>query len=255
MRILIIEDEPHNAGILSEIILQLKPNAIILEILESINQAVRYLSNKDNTYPDLIFTDIHLADGLSFEIFSKTKIRCPIIFCTAYDQYTLQAFKTNGIEYILKPIKEEDIKKAFAKYDTLKEFLIPTNDIVNLLKQSFSHKEGYKTSILAHHKENFIPISVNKIVFFLVENEILYIHTLDNQRYPVFKTMSQIEPSVDPFLFFRINRQVLLNRNFIKEIQPYFNRKVIIKTTVSIKEQLIVSRLKVTEFMNWIEQS
>jgi DNA-binding LytR/AlgR family response regulator len=254
MKILIIEDEPHNAEVLNEIIVQVKPGAIILEVLESIDQAVKYLSNQNIT-PDLIFSDIQLADGLSFEIFSKIKVKCPIIFCTAYDQYTLQAFKTNGIEYILKPIKEEDIEAAFIKYETLKESLKPDTNIVTLLKQAFSPKESYKTSILVHYKESFIPIAVNKIAFFAVENEILYIQTFDNQRYPIFKTMSEIEFSVDSSIFFKINRQVLLNKNAIKEVQPYFNRKVIIKTDVKIKEQLIVSRLKVTEFMNWIEQS
>jgi two-component system, LytTR family, response regulator LytT len=255
MKILIIEDEPHSAEILREIILEMNPSAIVPETIESIEQAIKYFSNQNNNNPDLIFADIHLADGLSFEIFSQIRIKCPIIFCTAYDQYTLQAFKTNGIEYILKPIKEEDIKKAFTKYDTLKESLIPENEIVNLLKQSFSQKENYKTTILVHFKENFIPIAYNNIVLFGVENETLYIHTFNNQRYPVSKTMAEIEPTIDPSLFFRINRQVLLNRNSIKEIQPYFNRKVIIKTNVSIKEQLIVSRLKVSDFMKWMEQS
>lgn len=254
MKILIIEDEPHNAQILSEIIVQLKPNSVILEILESIEQAVKYLSNQKDT-PDLIFADIQLADGLSFEIFSKIKITCPIVFCTAYDQYALQAFKTNGIEYMLKPVKEEDVRAAFVKYETLKESLKPDNEIVNLLKKTFSPKESYKTSILVHYKESFVPVFIHKIALFVVENEMLYIQTFDNQRYPVFKTMSEIESSIDPSLFFRINRQVLLNKNAVKEIQPYFNRKVIIKTDLSIQEQLIVSRLKVTEFLSWIEQA
>jgi len=254
MKVLIIEDEPHNAQTLSEIIVQVRPGSIILELLESIEQAVKYLTNPNNK-PDLIFADIQLADGLSFEIFSKIKIKCPVIFCTAFDQYTLQAFKTNGIEYILKPVKEEDVEAAFIKYETLKESLKPDNEIVNLLKQAFNQKESFKTSILVHYKESFIPVAVNRIAFFVVENEILYIQTFDNQRYSVFKSMSEIESSVDPSQFFRSNRQVLLNKNAIKEIQPYFNRKVIIKTDVRTKEQLIVSRLKVTEFMNWIEQS
>jgi len=254
MKVLIIEDEPHNALTLSEIIVQVRPGSIILEILESIEQAVKYLTNPNNK-PDLIFADIQLADGLSFEIFSKIKIKCPVIFCTAFDQYTLQAFKTNGIEYILKPVKEEDINAAFNKYETLKESLNPDTEIVNLLKQAFNQKERFKTSILVHYKESFIPIAINKIAFFVVENEILYIQTFDNQRYPVFKSITEIESNVDPSVFFRINRQVLLNKNAIKEVQPYFNRKVIIKTDVRTNEQLIVSRLKVTEFMNWIEQS
>jgi two-component system, LytTR family, response regulator LytT len=254
MKILIIEDEPHNAETLSEIITHIRPESLILEILESIEQAVTYLANPTNK-PDLIFADIQLADGLSFEIFSKINIKSPIIFCTAYDQYTLQAFKTNGIEYILKPVKEEDVEAAFIKYNTLKESIKSEHEIVTLLKQAFNQKDRYKTSILVHYKESFIPISVNNIAFFLVENEILFIQTFENQRYPVFKTMTEIETYVDPSLFYRINRQVLLNRNAIKEVQPFFNRKVIIKTDVRIKEQLIVSRLKVTEFMNWLEQS
>lgn len=254
MKVLILEDEPHNAQILSEIIVQLKPTAIILDILESIAQAVNFLSGQNHT-PDLIFADIQLADGLSFEIFSKIKIKCPIIFCTAYDQYMLQAFKTNGIAYILKPVKEEDIKAAIIKFDTLKESLRPDAEIINLFKQRISQKENYKTSILVHYKESFIPVAVHKIALFVVENEMLYIQTFDHQRYAVFKPMSDIESSIDPSLFFRINRQVLLNKNAIKEIQPFFNRKVIVKTDVRIKEQLIVSRLKVTEFMSWIEQS
>jgi two-component system, LytTR family, response regulator LytT len=254
MKVLILEDEPHNARILSEIIVQVKPNAIMLDMLESIDQAIKYLSDQNNT-PDLIFADIQLADGLIFEIFSKIKIKCPIIFCTAYDQYMLQAFKTNGIAYILKPVKEEDIRAAFIKYDTLKESLNPGTEIIHLLKQTLGQKDSYKTSILVHYKDSFIPIAVDKIACFVVENEMLYIQTFEHQRYAVFKSMSEIESSLDPSLFFRINRQVLLNKNAIKEIQPFFNRKVIIKTDLKVKEQLIVSRLKVTEFMNWIEQS
>jgi two-component system response regulator LytT len=254
MNILIIEDEPHTAQILSEIIVQVRPDSIILETLESIEQSVKYLSN-DKNLPDLIFSDIQLADGLSFEIFSKVQLKCPIIFCTAFDQYTLQAFKTNGIEYVLKPVKEEDVELAFTKYETLKESLKPDTEIVNLLKNTFQKKENYKSSILVHVKESFIPIEVSKIAFFIVDTEILYIHTFDNKRYPVFKSMSEIEASLDPTIFFRINRQVLLNKKAIKEIQPYFKRKVIVKTDLKIEEQLIVSRLKVTEFMNWIEQS
>ncbi|WP_347839948.1 LytTR family DNA-binding domain-containing protein [uncultured Draconibacterium sp.] len=254
MNILIIEDEPHTAQILSEIIVQVRPDSIILDTLESIEQSVKYLSN-DKNLPDLIFSDIQLADGLSFEIFSKVQLKCPIIFCTAFDQYTLQAFKTNGIEYVLKPVKEEDVELAFTKYETLKESLKPDIEIVTLLKNTFQKKENNKSSILVHVKESFIPIEVSKIAFFIVDTEILYIHTFDNKRYPVFKSMSEIEASIDHSLFFRINRQVLLNKKTIKEVRPYFNRKVIIKTDLKIEEQLIVSRLKVTEFMNWIEQS
>jgi DNA-binding LytR/AlgR family response regulator len=254
MKVLIIEDEPHTAQTLSEIIQQIRPNSIILGMLDSIERSVNYLS-KDSNLPDLVFADIQLSDGLSFEIFSKIQVKCPIIFCTAFDQYTLQAFKTNGIEYILKPVKEEDVELAFIKYETLKESLKPDSEVLNLLNSKFHLKKSYKSSILVHFRERFIPIEVNKIAFFVVDAEVLYIQTFDNQRYPVFKSMSEVEASIDPSLFYRINRQVLLNKKAIKEVEPYFKRKVIVKTDLNIKEKLIVSRLKVTEFMNWIEQS
>jgi two-component system response regulator LytT len=228
MNILIIEDEPHTAQILSEIIVQVRPDSIILETLESIEQSVKYLSN-DKNLPDLIFSDIQLADGLSFEIFSKVQLKCPIIFCTAFDQYTLQAFKTNGIEYVLKPVKEEDVEIAFTKYETLKESLKPDTEIVNLLKSTFQKKENYKSSILVHVKESFIPIEVSKIAFFIVDTEILYIHTFDNKRYPVFKSMSEIEASLDPSIFFRINRQVLLNKKPLKRCNLILSEKLSLK--------------------------
>jgi two-component system response regulator LytT len=225
MNILIIEDEPHTAQILSEIIVQVRPDSIILETLESIEQSVKYLSN-DKNLPDLIFSDIQLADGLSFEIFSKVQLKCPIIFCTAFDQYTLQAFKTNGIEYVLKPVKEEDVEIAFTKYETLKESLKPDTEIVNLLKSTFQKKENYKSSILVHVKESFIPIEVSKIAFFIVDTEILYIHTFDNKRYPVFKSMSEIEASLDPTIFFRINRQVLLKKKPLRKFNLTLSEKL-----------------------------
>lgn len=254
MKVLIIEDEPHNAQILGEIIVQLKPGSVILDVLESIKQSVQYLSDQNNK-PDIIFADIQLADGLSFEIFSTINVRCPIVFCTAYDQYMLQAFKTNGIEYILKPVKEEDIKAAFIKYDTLKESLKVEPDAMDRAVQSHRSKVTYKTSILVHYKESLIPVSVFDIAIFFVDFEVLYIQTFDNRRYAVFKSMSEMESQIDSSLFFRINRQVLLNRNAIKEVQPYFNRKVIVKTDVQVKVQLIVSRLKVVEFRQWMEQT
>lgn len=253
MRILIIEDEPKTADVLKDIITVVQPGTEILAILDSIQKSVDFLSIPENI-PDLIFMDIQLADGLSFEIFSRVQFKCPVIFCTAYDQYTLQAFKTNGIEYILKPIKEEDIKAAFLKFENLKQSIKPESEILNVLKNALGQSKSYKTTILVRFKDGYVPILVSNIALFYVDTEIIYAHTLDNQKYAVFKPINDIEEELNPSQFFRINRQVLLNRAAITEIQPYFNRKVIIKTHLKINEQLIVSRLKVTDFMNWIEK-
>ncbi|HAN18370.1 MAG TPA: DNA-binding response regulator [Bacteroidales bacterium] len=252
MKILIIEDEPKTAGVLKDIIIQVQPNTEIMTILGSIQKSVDYLSDSRNL-PDLIFMDIQLADGLSFEIFSRVQVKCPVIFCTAYDQYSLQAFKTNGIEYILKPIKEEDVKAAFTKFENLKQSINPESEILDILKSALEHKKSFKTAILVRFKESYIPILISNIALFLVDTEIVYAYTFDNQKHAVFKPIMDIENEINPSQFFRINRQVLINRAAINEIQPYFNRKVVVKTKLKLDEQLIVSRLKVTEFMNWIE--
>ena len=253
MKILLIEDERQIAEVLKDIILKIKPESDIIGIVDSIDKSVQFLSVEENK-PDLIFMDIQLADGLSFEIFSRVTINCPIIFCTAYDQYTLQAFKANGIEYILKPIKEDDIRSAFGKMEKLKEAFHSDNDILNVLKNAFHEHKNFRKSILVQSKECYIPISIENIALFFLTNDIVYAHCSDNKRYSIFKTMEEIEVNLDPEQFYRINRQIILNRKSIKEIQPYINRKLIVKTSVQTSEQLIVSRLKVTSFLKWIEQ-
>lgn len=254
MRILIIEDEPKTAEVLKDIIQQVQPKSEIIAILESIHNSVSFLSVPANL-PELIFMDIQLADGLSFEIFSRVKVKCPVIFCTAYDQYTMQAFKTNGIEYLLKPIKEEDVISAFIKYENLKQAINPESDLLSILKNTLENRKSFKTTILVRYKEGHIPIPVSEIALFYLDTDVVYAFTFDNQKYAVFKPINEIESDLDDAQFFRINRQMLLNRTAITEIQPYFNRKVIVKTALKVTEQLIVSRLKVTDFIHWIENS
>ena len=253
MNILIIEDEPQTANVLVDIIRQVQPQSRILGILESIEQSVRYFSG-ECTSPDLIFMDIQLADGLCFEIFTRVHINSPVVFCTAYDQYTLQAFKTNGVDYILKPVKEEDVKMTFAKIDRLKYAFRPELDILSLLNSALNEKKKFKASILVRFRESYIPVTITNIAVFKLENEILFACTFDNSKYPVFKTITEIESEIDPDRFYRINRQIIINRTAIKEIQPYFNRKVVIKPNITFDEQLIVSRLKVSDFLHWVEQ-
>ena len=253
MKILVIEDEIQIAEVLIDILKKIRPEVVICGIVDSIEKSVRFLSVKQNA-PDLIFMDIQLADGLSFEIFSRIDVNCPVIFCTAYDQYTLQAFKSNGIEYILKPIREEDICTAFDKLEKLKLSFNSDSNILSLIKDAFSGQKTYRTSILVQYKGSYIPIAVESIAFFFVSNEIVYAHCFDNRKYSVFKAMEEIESTLNPKQFYRISRQNLVNRASIKEIQSYVNRKVVIKTDLQSTEQLIVSRLKVPTFLKWIEQ-
>ena len=252
MKILIVEDEPQTADLLAELIKELKPEALLVGITDSIDQTVRFLqSNK----ADVIFMDIQLADGLCFEIFSRVDVECPVVFCTAYDQYTLQAFKSNGVEYILKPVREEDVRAAFAKLDKLASAFRADLQVIQTIQQLFTEKKSYKSTVLIRYRESFIPVPVGQIAVFVLEDEILYAYRFDEQKHAVFKTLDEMESGLDPGLFYRINRQTLLNRNAVVEIQPYFNRKMVVKIPFKLKEQLVVSRLKVSPFMQWIEQA
>lgn len=251
MKVLIIEDEPQTASLLKEIIGEVNPLAVVTGIAESIEQSVKILLASQ---PDLIFMDIQLADGLSFEIFQRVEVRCPVVFCTAYDQYTLQAFKSNGIEYILKPVKEDDIRAAFDKVEKLKLAFAPNNELFNSIRNLFAEKKSFKSTILIRYRESYIPVPVDKIAVFLLEDEVAQAWRFDQQKHAVFKTMDELENSLDPALFFRINRQALVSRQAIQEVQPYFNRKMVVKTALKLPEQLIVSRLKVSEFMKWLEE-
>jgi DNA-binding LytR/AlgR family response regulator len=199
--------------------------------------------------------DVQLADGKGFEIFNHVQLNIPIVFCTAYDEYMLQAFKNNGIDYILKPFDEEDIFNALEKIKSLKHSLSKdTSRNYENTESIIQEIKVFQKSIIAHVGEKMIPISIDTILMFHLKNEAVRIFCSNNEKYFVFKRMDEIESILDPQLFFRINRQMIVNRKAVKEIEPFFNRKVIVKTDIPINEKAIVSRLKVTPFMKWLEK-
>ncbi|MFT3738759.1 MAG: LytTR family DNA-binding domain-containing protein [Breznakibacter sp.] len=253
MKILIVEDEAQAALTLGDIIKEANPPAQIVQVTESIAQTVDFLKWPQNR-PDLIFMDIQLADGLSFEIFKQTNIQCPVIFCTAYDHYTLEAFRTNGIAYILKPVKEDDIKAAFAKTDMMRQAFTPKANHMDALQSLLTGKKQYKSTILVRFRESYIPVPVQSVAFFFLEDGVVNAYRTDGQYHAVFKPLDELEQWLDPDLFFRVTRQCILNRAAIVEVQPYFNRKMVVKTSVAAPDKITVSRLKVPDFLNWIEQ-
>lgn len=250
MNVLIVEDESHTASLLQEIIEQ-EGEFLVIEKLESIVEAVQYLSKYQKNI-DLCFFDIQLADGQSFEIFKHIDVTVPIIFCTAYDEYTLQAIKNNGIEYVLKPFKEEEIHGALQKYKKL---------IANLQSKqtppiNFQQEKpkSYQQSFLTHFREKTIVKRVNEVALFTVENEIVYLYTFSGEKFPLLKKMEYIESVCDPNQFYRVNRQMLVNRKSVVSFEPYFNRKIILELSIKLKDQVIVSRLKVSSFKEWLEK-
>lgn len=248
MNVLIVEDESHTASLLKEIIEQ-DSDFIILEKLESVVETVQYLSKYQHNI-DLLFFDIQLADGQSFEIFKHIDVTVPVIFCTAFDDYTLHAIKNNGIDYVLKPFKEEEIHKALQKYKRL---------IANLQSKSLppvyfqnDNAKQYQQSFLAQFREKSIIKRVEEIALFAVESETVFLYTFSGERLPLFKKMEYIESVCDPAQFFRINRQMLVNRKAISSFEPYFNRKIILQLKLKAALKPVVSRLKVAPFKEWI---
>lgn len=250
MNVLIVEDEAHTATLLREIIEQ-DSDFIVLDTLESIVETVHYLSTHQQNI-DLLFFDIQLADGQSFEIFKHVDVAVPIIFCTAYDEYTLQAIKNNGIDYLLKPFKEAEIHEALQKYKRLLSNL-STKSLPPVQFQS-KGKNQYQKSFLTRFREKTIIIKAEDIALFHVENDMVYLYTFKGKRFHFLKKLEYLESVCDPHLFYRINRQMLVNREAILSFEPYFNRKIILQLNIEINDDPIVSRLKVSPFKSWLEQ-
>jgi two-component system, LytTR family, response regulator LytT len=251
MNIIIIEDELRTAKSLENIILGLKPEARITGRYQSVEDSVEALSG--GTRPDLIFMDIQLADGLCFEIFKAVKITSPVVFCTAFDEYSLEAFKNNGVDYVLKPFSKEDIQEALRKVDELKNFFqqktVPDlNDILSKL----STPTG-KTSFLVFKNQKYTTVQTENIAYFYIRNEGTFIMCFDKQEFALSQSLDQVASSVSPKQFFRVNRQYLINFKAIKEVEHYFLRKLYVKLTVETEDKLLVNKEKSHSFLAWME--
>jgi two-component system response regulator LytT len=249
MNIIIIEDERLTAEDLSDMITHLEPDANLLVTLSSVQEAVSYFSS--GAQPDLIFSDIQLGDGLSFEIFSQADIKVPIVFCTAFDEYAINAFKTNGIDYILKPFKEQEIAQALDKYKMLRS--TPYNNSLNNLLQLIQQKNPTKaTSVLVHHREKIIPVKTDEIAVFYIKHELTHLHTFDRKTYTINKTLDELQQVTGPD-FFRANRQFIINRNAVESAEQYFGRKVSIGLSIPFDSVITVSKEKIASFLEWLE--
>lgn len=249
MNILIVEDEAHTASLLQEMIEQ-DGDFMVTEKLESVLEAVEYLRKYQKNL-DLLFLDIQLADGKSFEIFKHVDVMVPVVFCTAYDEYTLRAIKNNGIDYVLKPFKEEEILSALQKYKKLlANFQPKSNPIVPF---QLAQEKTYQRSFLTQLREKTIVKRADEIALFYLEHETVNLYTLNGEKLAVFKKLEYLESVCDPNQFFRINRQMLVNRDAVTSFENYFNRKIVLHLSISLADKAIVSRLKVSPFKEWLE--
>lgn len=254
MRVIIIEDEVKTAKELKGMLEELDGEISIEAILPSVSSAVKWF--KENPAPELIFSDIQLGDGLSFEIFREVQTEVPVIFCTAFDEYAIRAFESNSIDYLLKPIEEDALQRSLEKYVRLKEHLISSNSnqASNLNKVLVQMDASYKQNIIVHYREKIIPVKVIEITFVYASNGSVYLYTENGKNYPVQHTIEQLESMLNPQQFFRVNRQFIINRDTIQNIEHYFNRKLFVRTNIETPEKIIVSKVKAQSFLNWVEQ-
>lgn len=250
MQIVIIEDEKLTAVDLAETILRVAPEALIVAMLSSVRLAIDWF--QQNEHPDLIFSDIQLGDGLSFDIFKTISTNTPVIFCTAFDEYALRAFDANGIDYILKPFDQHAIGLSIQKYHKLKnKFKGNSANIEQLIQWMAEKKRPSQGSVLVYKQDKILPVRFDDIALFYIENEITHLVTFDQKRYTINKTIETIE-EIASNDFFRVNRQFLVHRRAIKEASHYFARKLSLTLCIPFQETITVSKNKVSDFLNWL---
>ena len=247
MKALIIEDELMAAKTLKKLLGEVSPDTEIVGVLESIEDSVDWISQ--HPMPDLIFMDIHLADGSSFTIFDRVTVTCPVIFTTAYDEYALKAFEVNSIDYLLKPISKEALERAVAKYHNLGRGL-EQQQLEALLKH-LGAKPKFKSCFLLPERDKLVPLPTSDIAYAYIDTKTVKLVTFDDKTFYMNQTLDDILAQLDPQMFFRANRQFLISRNAVKDVSVWFGNKLAINLTVETPEKVIVSKARVAKFKAW----
>lgn len=253
MNIVIIEDEVQAAWDLQNSIESLQPDFKVIKIIDSVEAGIEWFKN--NSQPDLVFSDIQLGDGLAFEILQHAALHCPVIFCTAYDEYAIRAFQHNGVDYLLKPIKEELLRKSLDKLNLFRDTLKHINSslLSELVKEIKGTGRSYTSAFLVTYREKIIPVNISDILFFRIVNDAVELTTKSSQQYRLNFTLDHIESVIDPKIFYRANRQYLIARDAIKAAEYYFDRKLLINLIQHNAEPVIVSKAKASDFLKWLE--
>lgn len=250
MKAIIIEDERLAADKLEEMLLKVDPEIEVIARLESVIDSINWLNTHE--HPDLIFLDIQLDDGISFEIFDSIKLEVPIIFTTAFNQYAIKAFQVNSVDYLLKPIEEEALQKALNKFRSIHQNQQNQLDKINLLYKQIIN--NYKTRFFVKIGNHFHSVSVNEIQCFLIQERATFLRTMSGKKYDLDYSLDQLQKLVDPAIFFRINRNYLIHIDAIQDIFSYSSNRLGVKLKMLDHLDMIVSRDKVADFKMWLDR-
>lgn len=249
MKVLIIEDEALSAHHLKSMLREIDPDIEITAVLDSIEAALRYFASQPEL--DLIFMDIELGDGQSFEIFSKINVEWPVIFTTAYQEHALKAFKLNSIDYLLKPINKEELLAAMLKFRKWHAHRGTPNAGVTAMLRDMNN-ETFKSRYLAKSGTRLISVSLPEIAYFYTKDKLQFIKTRANQDFIIDRRLDEIEGETDPNVFFRVNRQFIVNYGNIEKVHTWFSGKLKVQVQPAAYEEIIVSRLRANDFKKWL---
>ena len=259
MNIVIIEDEENLARQLKNMLAEIDADINVLSVLGSIESAISFIPTVDTI--DLMLVDIYLSDGLSFEIFKKIDVEIPVIFCTAYDQYALKAFELDSIDYLLKPIKKKNLERAIDKYKRLFQAqsgdaseLPELSDKIQRIYEELNHKKAYQQNFLLPYKDRLIPVGVEDLSYFQAEYGMVKCVSKNRRVFPMDQSLDAIEETLDPIVFYRVNRQFLVKREAIVDVEYYFNGRLFLNINPKPQENIIISKAKATEFKQWMNK-
>ena len=248
MKVLIVEDETAAARNLQAMLAKIDSEIEVAGVTESIVDTVEWLSS--NGMPDMIFMDIHIADGESFRIFDLAEVEAPIIFTTAYDSYALEAFKVNSIDYLLKPLKIEDLERAINKWRRLSN--TERTDYKARVDSLAASQNRKNDMFLVHVKDKIIPLKTSDVCYFYTFEEKVTAHTSDGKKYPIAKTLESLQEQLPEYDFFRANRQFIVSRKAVKDISVWFGSRLSLNLSIETPERIIISKARVPEFKRWM---
>ena len=245
----IVEDEFFAAQNLQRLIEETDSTINIIEVLQSVHDSIEWF--KTNKHPDVVFMDIHLADGDSFDIFENVQINSKIIFTTAYDEYALKAFEVNSIDYLLKPIENESLTRALKKLSSVSSVSISSDHILQLISSMQKEKDLFKSTLLIPYKDKLIPVSVDNIAYIQSEFKMAKIFCYTGQKYVLDISLDKMMLQLNPSKFYRVNRQYIVAHSAIKDMSIWFQGKHAINLSIPTEERIIISRVKSDEFKDW----